>query len=266
MPGVNFDLNAYCIGHITRNGTDIRSDSNLLALPEGFVTEAQALGASINQTSGGFVVPSFLYTDPAMLSAIPRIDKQSPIKLILEKIQHEKHRPIILKVSGPYSILASVVEPSLFYRWLKKNRFEVHAALQRITSGLTEYIVQALANGAKIISLADPYANPSILGESIYKEYAGSYLIKLLHAILDQPLYGLVHICPHSSIPLEQFGYTVSEAVAANNTISYIDTLLELVKPEKIIVTGHQCIYSNTVSNVQQLRLSPDPAANPALF
>jgi uroporphyrinogen-III decarboxylase len=255
VPSVNFDLNAYCIGHITKNEIDLRSYNNLLALPEGFATEAQALGASINQTSGGFAVPSFLYADPAMLLNIPSIDTQPPIKHILEKIRHENHRPVILKVSGPYSILASVVEPSLFYRWLKKNRFEAHAALQKITQGLANYIAAALANGAKIISLADPYANLAILGESIYKEYAGGYLAKLLRIILNRSLCGLVHICPHSSLPLEQLGYAVSESIAVNANASFIDTLLELVKPEKTILTGHQCIYSNTFSGVQELRL-----------
>ncbi|MFP3042182.1 hypothetical protein LQZ19_10235 [Treponema primitia] len=254
MSGVNFDLNAYCIGHITKNEIDRQSSNNLLALPEGFVTEAQALGASINQTSGGFAVPSFLYTDPAMLRDIPRLDIQPPIKAILEDIRKETARSIVLKVSGPYSILSSIIEPSLFYHWLIRNSLDVHAALEQLTLGLTAYIVQAIKNGARIISLADPYANPSILGSAHYKEYAGTYLIKLLHGIIEQSSCGIVHICPHSSIPLETYGYITAKSIPVEiDSTLYIDTLFKLFDNNRIVLMGHQCIYSSSISCVRSL-------------
>jgi uroporphyrinogen-III decarboxylase len=245
-----------CIGHLTKNETEMRSSNKVLALPEGFVTEAQALGASTKETSGGFVVPSYLYTDPVMLLTIPRIDEQYPIKRILERIQNESSRPVVLKVNGPYSVLASVIEPSLLYRWLKKNPVEVHAALHRITTGLSAYIIQAVMHGAKIISLADPYANPSILGMEHYKKYAGAYLTELLSLVLSQSSTGLIHLCPHSSIPLEKAGYIAAETVPIkSNAPSYIDTLLELVVENTVTLTGHHCIYSASVSGVQSLRI-----------
>ncbi|GHV74176.1 hypothetical protein AGMMS49940_14780 [Spirochaetia bacterium] len=263
MSGVNFDINALCIGHITKNETDMQSGNNILALPEGFVTEAQALGASVRRTSGGFVVPSYLYTDPAMLREIPRIDEQYPIKLILEKIQNETSRPIVLKVTGPYSVLASVVEPSLLYRWLKKNPALVHTVLHQITTGLSAYILQAILHGAKIISLADPYANPSILGMGHYKEYAGAYLIELLRTVLLRSSGGLIHLCPHSSIPLEKAGYITVEAVPVKSSTSlYIDILFGLAVEKTVALTGHQCIYSRSVSGVQSLRILDTPGAH----
>jgi hypothetical protein len=57
MPDVHFDLNALCIGDLTKTETDCILESNIYVLPDSFVTEAEALGARITETRGGFPVP-----------------------------------------------------------------------------------------------------------------------------------------------------------------------------------------------------------------
>jgi hypothetical protein len=158
MPDVHFDLNALCIGHLTKTETDCIPGSNIYALSDSFVTEAEALGARITVTRGSFPVPDFLYKNPEELANLPRIDKTPPVSRVLEKIAASPCRDILLKVSGPYSVPASVVEPRTFYRWLRTNAAEVKAALERITTGLTLYISGTISAG--VISLADPLREP----------------------------------------------------------------------------------------------------------
>jgi uroporphyrinogen-III decarboxylase len=248
MPDVHFDLNAFCIGHLTKTETDCMSENDICALPEGFVTEAEALGARITETRGGFPVLESLYHSPAELAAVPRIDETLPVARVLEKIAVAPCRDILLKVSGPYSVLSSVVESRTFYRWLRTNEEEVEAALERITMGLTRYISGAISAGARVISLADPYANPDVLGPAHYRRYAAASLIKLLDALSGRRS-GLIHLCPHTSVRLERHGCASFESAEASETCrSYIGQLFRFAERNGPTITGHVCVYSGAVS------------------
>ncbi|MDR1932187.1 MAG: hypothetical protein LBQ57_05090 [Spirochaetales bacterium] len=249
MAEIKMDLNSYCIGHTTGSGDNDR----LLALPEGFVTEAQALGAGVKKTANGFLTPEYLYKTPDMLKDIVRIDEQSAVKIILEKIKNAP-KDVLLKVSGPYSVLASVIDPSLLYRWLRKEPDLIHEALEKITRGLSGYIQAAFSLGAKILSLADPYANEKILGQNRYREYAAAYFVKLLAQILRENTRGVIHLCPHHSLLLEEYGYIKKETINFE-TESYTEALRIYSAKNKMLLAGHQCIYSGKVQTLHLLTL-----------
>ncbi|AEF81003.1 uroporphyrinogen decarboxylase family protein [Leadbettera azotonutricia] len=267
-----FDLNAYCSGHITgsRNPTDLDTHSGIDAFPYNFVTEALALGATTEKTAGGFETLQYLFSDPDDLLNLPLMDEQPPVIHLLEMIEKAPPEKIILlKVNGPYSILASLISPHLFYRWLAKNKVQVHAALERINTGLVSYILKAAAKGVKILSLADPYANPEILGEKHYREFAASYLVKLLKEITNKTPGLVIHLCPHNSLILEKYGFlksraeytaavppvqTKTEALASDE--SYINLLIALTLLKNSVLLGHQCIYSEKPFSYKYLLLS----------
>jgi uroporphyrinogen-III decarboxylase len=237
---ITFDLNAYCSGHITGSETH----PGIAAFPNRFVTEALALGARTEKTANGFETPQYLFSGPEELSDLPPMDEQPPVIQLLEMI--EKAPPettILLKVNGPYSILASLVSPRLFYRWLTKNKSQVHTALERITTGLVSYILKAVSKGVKIISLADPYANPDVLGEKHYGEFAAAYLVKLLKHITNKAPGLVIHLCPHNSLILAQYGFIKSHVESAEGE-SYIKQLIALTRRKDSILLGHQCIYT----------------------
>jgi uroporphyrinogen-III decarboxylase len=154
----------------------------------------------------------------------------------------------LLKVSAPYSILASRVEMKTFYRWLLKHSLETHHALQTITTKLIERINRSAASGTKIISLADPYANPDIAGIARYKEFAASYVIKTLSGITSNLV---IHLCPHTSILLEKFNYIKTKKIPLTRQARpLIDALFELSAQTNITITGHQCIHSDNASEL----------------
>jgi len=256
MDRYNFDLNAYCSGHIT--GHYIHK--NIISFPENFVTEAEALGAVINKTANGFETPQYLFNDPKELYDIPFLAETEPVYRVMEQIRRApKDKIILLKVNGPYSILASLIEPKMLYRWLVKNSPAVHAALNTITAGLSEYIYRAVAGGVKIISLADPYANPKILGEKRYRELAAGYLLTLLkntaagvNASAKEKSV-LLHLCPHNSVPLVQLGYMETKDIPITNG-AYIDALTDKsLFPPGLTIAGNRCIYSENTGTITLL-------------
>jgi hypothetical protein len=275
-----FDLNAYCVGHITDTaqgeGGSVHGEGaaaegaamdgaagGIAAFPEGFTTEAEALGASLTVSASGFTAAEYRYTDPAMLRDLPPLDAQGPVRKVLDRVAEAAgiHTPaadcarssdseaaprtVLLKVSGPYSVLASLVEPSLFYRWLRKEEAAVHGALEKITLGLAGYVTEALFRGARIISLVDSYGDPQVLGESHYREYAAAYLVRLLAALMTPPREGIIHLCPHNSVPLEAFGYLEAAAPEpASRNGPYIETLRAHAPAGTVLLAGHRCIYT----------------------
>jgi uroporphyrinogen-III decarboxylase len=255
----DIDLNAYCSGHIT----GLWTNEKIIAFPRNFVTEAQALGAAIHQTANGFETVQYLFNDPEDFCTMPFLADTEPVYRVLEQIRQAapQRKTILLKVNGPYSILASLVEPKLFYRWFVKNNAALHDALDTVSEGLAEYICGAVLEGVKIISLADPYANLQILGEKRYREFAAPYLLKLLQNISAR-INGargekkiILHICPHNSVPLAQLGYTETEDVPVSGA-SYIDVLTtESTFQPGLTLLGNQCIYSENTGKITRLIL-----------
>ncbi|MDR1574569.1 MAG: hypothetical protein LBS37_01065 [Treponema sp.] len=252
--GIDFDLNALCMGHITGN----TANPNIIAFPDNFTTEAKALGADCETSAGGFEVIRPLFTEPNMLFNIPAFGESELIKNVVEKIGcasgASKEKKVLLKLNGPYSVLASLVSPELFYRWYAKYREAIHAALDSITSSLEIYLDKSIDAGAGIVSVADPYANVSVLGEKRYREFAAAYLLRLLRGIKGKK--AVIHLCPHSSIPLVQFGCFETKDIPVNND-SYLDALIHQHGP---LLLGNRCIYSGKIDSITSL-MYPLPEA-----
>jgi uroporphyrinogen-III decarboxylase len=243
-----FDLNALCMGHITGN----TANNNIIAFPDGFTAEAKALGADTETTANGFEVIRPLFTEPDMLFNIPAFEESEVIKNVVEKIRAEssatsKEKKVLLKLNGPYSVLASLISPELFYRWCAKYREAIHSALDSITASLEIYLDKSINAGAGIVSLADPYANVSVLGEKRYREFAAAYLLRLLRGVKEET--AVIHLCPHSSIPLVQFGCFEAKDIPVNND-SYLDALVRQSGP---LLLGNRCIYSGKTDSITSL-------------
>jgi uroporphyrinogen-III decarboxylase len=214
------DHNAYCPDHI--NGTG--GNSAIIAFPGSFHAEAEAFGAQ----AGGMHV----WTEPFMLNKLPMLDETPPITSILAEIEKiPPGKTALLKANCPYSILAALVEPSLFYRWLLHNKNEMHNALCTITRGLASYIDKAMKKGVQILSLADPYANMQTLGKKRYAEFPARYLVSLLATLVNNKdsAGGLIHLCPYTSIALEELHLVTADKVKedGNNYIEMIDCYIK---------------------------------------
>ncbi|MDR2051884.1 MAG: hypothetical protein LBP80_00575 [Treponema sp.] len=248
----DFDLNALCMGHITGN----TANTNIIAFPDNFTTEAKALGADTETTANGFEVIRPFFAAPEALYSISPFGESGLIKDVVEKIgaassaassAASKEKKVLLKLNGPYSVLASLVKPELFYRWCAKYREAIHFALNSITTSMEIYLNKAIDSGAGLVSLTDPYAKVSILGEKRYREFAGAYLLKLLRSVDGAGT--VIHLCPHSSIPLVQFGYFKTKDIPVNSD-SYLDALVRQSGP---LLLGNRCIYTGKIDSITSL-------------
>jgi hypothetical protein len=268
-----FDPNAYCSGHITGAGDNPR----VAAFPDSFSAEALALGARTTGTANGFVSVNYLFDDPASLYNLPRIDEQPAIRAILADIERRPPGKIaLLKANGAWSVLASLVEPALLYRWIRKERGALHAALARINAGLTGYIRAAFDWGVQILSLADPFANPALLGENHCREFAAEYLITLLRDVCGGESAGnegaggtgkspgaaqgtgrRIHLCPHSSLTLEKLNLVHSRKIPLGEHQTCTGYLAMAPKTGAAVITGHQCIYAENIGEIIELEPAP---------
>jgi uroporphyrinogen-III decarboxylase len=247
----NFDLNALCMGHITGN-TDKNSENKIIVFPDNFITEAKALGAGSETTTNGFEVIRPIFTEPDMLFHVSPFGESALIKNVVAKIGAAssgvpKEKKVLLKLNGPYSVLASLVRPELFYRWCVKHRSAVHCALASITASMEIYLNKSVDSGAGLVSLTDPYAKVSILGEKRYREFAAAYLLNLVRSVNGKKV--IIHLCPQSSIPLVEFGYFNTEDIRLNSG-SYLDALIHLQGP---LLLGNRCIYTENIDSITSL-------------
>jgi uroporphyrinogen-III decarboxylase len=254
------DLNAYCAGHLSGSVLDDR----VIAFPRSFFVEAEALGASVSLTCGGFETVEYIPEEA--LSCLPKLAEAGPVHRVLEEIRKApKDKNLLLKANGPYSILASLIEPKQLYRRLIKDRPGIHRALETITAGLTDYLHAAIACGVSIISLADPYANPQVLGEKRYREFAAPFLVTLMKNIASRIDGGtdkagtvILHLCPHNSVHLARLGYLNIRNIAVKRD-SYIDALIRPsgFKPG-LTILGDQCVYAQNTQRLAALTFA-DP-------
>lgn len=231
-------------------------DSLFLTLPDDFAAEARALGAQTRATASGFweVIPQI--TAPEQLRDIPYLPDKPVIRDLLAEIERrsEAHN-VLLNVSAPYSLLAQISSPKL-PAWLLRRPDAVHAALGSLTGALADYIGKAFDRGVKVVSMADPHAQRELLGEKCYKEFAAQYQLRLLERLVQSPSHGVVHLCPFSFTPLEEYGLlALSDLTPAES--SYEKVLLNVANSaNSVVLIGHQCPHTRFIGHLYQLALT----------
>lgn len=103
--------------------------------------------------------------------------------------------PISLTLTGPISFAASVVDPLVFLKDLKKNPATSHKVIAYANDFLIAFAKLAIENGVDIITFADPTATGEILGPKIFDEYVVKYLGEATAAIHALSIPVVVHIC-----------------------------------------------------------------------
>ena len=101
---------------------------------------------------------------------------------------------IVGKLTGPVSTASSVMEPVNFYKELRKKNQEAHAYMEFITDQLIAFGRAQIEAGADVIAISDPSGTGEILGPKFFKEFAVTYLNKLLDG-LKKNVGTIVHIC-----------------------------------------------------------------------
>lgn len=135
--------------------------------------------------------------------------------------------PVIGNLTGPISTAASIVDPMLFLKELRKDRENAHRVIDYVTDFLIEYAKLMLDNGATVISVGDPTATGEILGPKMFEEYAVRYLNKLVDGIHSLKAPVIVHICGNMNMVKHMIPQIRSDAISTDALVN-----LKLLKEE----------------------------------
>jgi len=105
--------------------------------------------------------------------------------------------PVIGNITGPLSVVTSVIEPIGFYRSIRTKNEEVHAAMDHINRGLLDFALAQVEAGCDLITISDPSGTGEILGPTFFEELVVSSINEIIDGVRKvYPHFPfIVHIC-----------------------------------------------------------------------
>jgi [methyl-Co(III) methanol-specific corrinoid protein]:coenzyme M methyltransferase len=124
-------------------------------------------------------------------------------KTVLEAIGILKDKneriPVIGNIPGPVSVSSSLLEPTVYYKELRRKKKEAHEMMVFVTEQLVSFAKAQLSSGADVITISDPSGTGEILGPELFAEFMVPYINTLAQSLKEEypsaPV--IVHICGH---------------------------------------------------------------------
>ena len=242
---------------------EIKQNNNAVActLPFCHTAEADALGAAINygDKNNGPRVREYVCSTIDDLLALDKIDYyKGRMKEILSActILKQSGEKVIFQVTGPFTLLGSLIDMTKIFRFLRKEPEKMKAVFDKTADIIIETMNAAQKAGADIISYADPVAGVNIIGPKLAEQIAEEFTLPMLikaDKILDKNI--IIHLCPKTAYSLIDTKLANEDTVICSKTGDYIEKCL--ANKGKIRFTGHKCIKSNGDggNNLQYLTL-----------
>lgn len=170
--------------------------------------------------------------------------------------------PVIGNLTGPVSVAGSVMESTVYYKELRRNKDEAHAFMDFITGELLGFGLEQLAAGADCVTISDPSASGEILGPNLFGEYAVPALDSLARGLKARyPEAGIViHICGKMHTVFESLAKIPADAFSFDAVVNLADArqwlpakalmgnvstfALEMGTPEKVAALTRSCLQT----------------------
>ena len=242
---------------------EMKQNNNAAActLPFCHTAEADALGAAINygDKNNGPRVREYVCSTVDDLLALDKIDYSiGRMKEILSActILKQSRENVIFQVTGPFTLLGSLIDMTKIFRFLRKEPEKMKAVFDKTADIIIKTMDAAQKAGADIISYADPVAGVNIIGPKLAEQIAEEFTLPMLikaDKILDKNI--IIHLCPKTAYSLIDTKLANEDTVICSKTGDYIEKCLE--KKGEIRFTGHKCIKSkgDIGNNLQYLTL-----------
>jgi len=134
--------------------------------------------------------------------------------------------------------------------------------MEFVTDQLIAFGKAQIEAGADVIAISDPSGTGEILGPKYFKEFAVTYLNKLLDGLQTAGLGTIVHICGHmgsvyneinevkssalsfdSVVPMKEARAHLHDRVLMGNVSTYT---LEFGEPERVAVLTKNCVKNGS--------------------
>jgi len=175
-------------------------------------------------------------------------------KVVLEAIQllENEEIPVIGNLTGPISLATSLIEPTTYYKALRKKPKEVHEFMEFITRNLIAFGKAQLKAGADVLAISDPSGTGEILGPKMFKEFAIPYLNKIVDELNDFAKSGtIIHICGRLKGIYKELNDLHSDAISFDS-ITSIRQVIEHV--DNKVIMGNVSTFAvekNTPTSVR---------------
>ena len=230
-----------------------------VGVPFCMTVEAEAMGAAVNMGSTAVEphVSAYVLDSVSEHTKLPEIDHHAGrCGIVLEAIallrQELPSVPVVGNLTGPVSTASSLMEPTVFYKELRKKPEDAHAFMAAVTDRLIAFGLAQIEAGADVIAISDPSGTGEILGPKYFEAFTVEYLNRLIDPLKKAGAKVIVHICGSmrqvyvqadrirsdalsfdSVVPIREARQALPDRVLMGNISTYT---LEFGEPEKIAV------------------------------
>lgn len=208
-----------------------------VGVPFCMTIEAESMGAQITMGSKIYephVTGYAINSVKEWKSIIPMNIEEGRVKVVLDAIRILKTRnlevPIIGNITGPVSTASSVMEPTVFYKELRRNKEEAHCYMKFVTDEIIKFAKAQVEAGADIIAISDPSGTGEILGPKLFEEYTVKYNNMIWDALPDNMMGKIMHICGQMKNVYPQAELIHSDVLSFDSCVAMRDARAHLKK------------------------------------
>jgi len=142
-------------------------------------------------------------------------------KIVLEAISRLKNNeiPVIGNITGPMSVVTSVIEPTDYYKMMRKDKVKAMKFLEVVTDYLIKFSIEMIENGADLIAMSDPSATGEILGKKNFEEFMIPMYKKISEAVHEKGIKIIIHICGKSQSILESLNESGADSLSFDSAV-----------------------------------------------
>lgn len=228
-----------------------------VGVPFCMTVEAESMGARVNMGTEAVEphVSEYVLTTTSDWKLLPTAELRSGrSRVVLDAIALLRTElpdvPIVGNLTGPISTATSLIEPTIFFKELRKKNADAHALLAHVTDHLIAFGLAQIQAGADIIAISDPSGTGEILGPKYFEEFTVTYLNRLIEPLKAAGAKVIVHICGSmrkvyaqankitsdvlsfdSIVPIREARQALPDRLLMGNISTYT---LEFGEPEKV--------------------------------
>lgn len=231
-----------------------------IGLPFCMTIEAESMGATIDlgsKVNEPHVVDYAIHSVQEWSTLKPLDCKTGRAAVVIEALKEVKENnpdaPIIGNLTGPISVASSILDPSVFYKEIFKNKKDTKDMLNFICENLIAYGSAQIEAGANIIAISDPSGTDEILGPALFMEYVVFFLNKITDGLKDEhpecPI--LIHICGKMHAVYSEINQLHCGTVSFDALVNLREASEKL--PDKVIM-GNISAYALEFSSSEKIQ------------
>lgn len=230
-------------------------------VPFCMTIEAEQMGAVVDLGSTIYEphVTGYAIDSPSQWGKLRTFDPYgNRAKVVLDAIKilkkHDDRVPIIGNLSGPVSVAASLMEPVVYYKALKRHKEDAHAFMNFVTEALISFGRAQIEAGADVIAISDPSGTGEILGPRLFDEFVVTYVNQLIDGLheINPELPIIVHICGQMHKVYQELNKIRADAHSFDSIVSIKES--KKVMPGKIMI-GNVSTYALEFADADRIRL-----------